>query len=111
MVSIMQNNGDGNMIKNSTFKKIISIIVIVNLMVFLTGCGGTKVIKKPQPWEITKPLATASDQNISATLIWVIVRDGPGTWAKNADWDEYLIYVDNESRETIQFIDITVVDS
>jgi hypothetical protein len=112
MVSIMhEKNGDGNMTKNSTFKKIISIIVIVNLMVFLTGCGGTKVIKEPKPLEITKPLAEGSDQNISATLIWVIVRDGPGTWAKNADWDEYLLKVINETENNIQIINVDIVDS
>jgi hypothetical protein len=106
-----EKNGDGNMTKNSTFKKIISIIAIVNLMVFLTGCGGAKVLKKPQPLENTQPLATASDQHVSATLIWVIVRDGPGTWAKNADWDEYLVNVVNETENDIQIIDVIIVDS
>ncbi len=33
------------------------------------------------------------------TLDWVIVRGGPGTWAKNADWDEYLIRVRNRGDE------------
>ena len=99
------------MTKKSTFKKIISILVIFNLIGLLTGCGGTKVLKKPQPLEITKPLATTSDQNVLATLNWVIVRDGPGTWAQNADWDEYLVNVVNESEELIQIIDVTIVDS
>ena len=112
MVSIMlEKNGDGNMTKNSTFKKIISILVIFNLIGLLTGCGGTKVLKKPQPLENTLPLATASDQHVSATLIWVIVRDGPGTWAKNADWDEYLVNVVNETENDIQIIDVIIVDS
>ena len=79
--------------------------------VILSGCGGTKILKEPLALEITKPLVTASDQNVSAELIWVIIRDGPGTWAKNADWDEYLVNVVNESREMIQIIDVTIVDS
>jgi hypothetical protein len=112
MVSIMlEKKGDGNMTKNSTFKKIISILVIFNLIGLLTGCGGTKVLKKPQPLENTQPLATASDQHVSATLIWVIVRDGPGSWAKNADWDEYLIKVINETENDIQIINVNIVDS
>lgn len=106
-----EKNGDGNMTKRSTLQKIISIIVIINLLCFLTGCGGTKVLKKPHPLENTQPIATASDQHVSATLIWVIVRDGPGTWAKNADWDEYLINIVNESGKSIQIIDVTIVDS
>jgi hypothetical protein len=79
--------------------------------VILSGCGGTKILKEPRPLEITQPLVTTSDQNVSAELIWVIVRDGPGTWARNADWDEYLVNVVNESGEMIQIIDVTIVDS
>ena len=99
------------MSKQTSFQKIISILVIINLIGALTGCGGTKVLKKPQAYEVKKPLAEASDQNISATLIWVIVRDGPGTWAKNADWDEYILNVVNETEEPIQIMDVTIVDS
>jgi hypothetical protein len=79
--------------------------------VILSGCGGTKILKEPVALEITQPLATASDQNVSAELIWVIVRDGPGTWAEYADWDEYLVNVVNESGEAIQIIDVAIVDS
>ena len=77
----------------------------------LAGCGGTKVLKESQPIQTTKPLAAASDQQVSATLDWVIVRDGPGTWAKNADWDEYLLRVNNQSEQSIQVTRLLVVDS
>ena len=77
----------------------------------LAGCGGTKVLKEAQPMQTTKPLAAASDQQVSATLDWVIVRDGPGTWAKNADWDEYLLRVNNQSEQSIQVTRLLVVDS
>ena len=99
------------MTKCNVFHKIISALIIINLIMLLAGCGGTKVLSEPQPLENTQPLATAGDQNVSATLIWVIVRDGPGTWAKNADWDEYLVNVMNGSGESIQIIDVTIVDS
>jgi hypothetical protein len=77
----------------------------------LFGCGGTKVLKDPEPMVVTQPLATALDQSLQATLGWVIVRDGPGTWAKTADWDEYLINVRNVSRDSVQVSKITIVDS
>ena len=57
----------------------------------LFGCGGTKVLKESRPMQITQPLGLASDQQKKATLDWVIIRDEPGMWAKNADWDEYLL--------------------
>ncbi len=79
--------------------------------VMLSGCGGTKVLKESQPIQTTQPLATVSDQRVSAILDWVIVRDGPGTWAKNADWDEYLLRVSNLSDQPIQVTRLIVVDS
>ena len=79
--------------------------------VMLSGCGGTKVLKESQPIQTTRPLATVSDQQVTAILDWVIVRDGPGTWAKNADWDEYLLRVSNLSDQPIQVTRVIVVDS
>ncbi len=81
------------------------------LLLGLSGCGGTKVLKEPEPLVVTRPLAKASDQHLSATLNWVIFRDGPGTWAKNVDWDEYMIGVENLSGDSLQVTSITVVDS
>jgi len=77
----------------------------------LAGCGGTKVLKESQPIESTQPLATVSDQRVTATLDWVIVRDGPGTWARNANWDEYLLRVSNQSDQPIQVTELVVIDS
>jgi hypothetical protein len=65
------------------------------LIVCLSGCGGTKVLKEPEPLAITQSIANASDDALSARLDWIIYRDGPGTWAKNVDWDEYMIGVKN----------------
>ena len=67
--------------------------------------------KDPEALVVPQPLATASDQNLSATLDWVIFRDGPGTWARNVDWDEYLIRVYNSGDDSIQLTNITVIDS
>jgi len=69
------------------------------------------VLKEPEPLVVTGSLATASDQYLSATLDWVIFRDGPGTWAKNVDWDEYMIGVENLGGDSLQLTNITVVDS
>ncbi len=92
-------------------KKLLFQSSVLMLLLALSGCGGTKVLKEPEPLVVTQSLATASDQYFSATLDWVIVRDGPGTWAKNVDWDEYLIGVQNLSNESLEVTNITVVDS
>ncbi len=87
------------------------IVAAAATALLLAACGGTKVLKEAQSIQTTRPLAATSDQRVTATLDWVIVRDGPGTWAKNADWDEYLIRVRNLSDQPIQVTRVTVVDS
>jgi hypothetical protein len=77
----------------------------------LAGCGGSRVLKEPKPIVITQSLATASDQHVSATLDWVVVRDGDGTWAKNSYWDEYLLRISNKSGQPIRLTGLIVVDS
>lgn len=88
-----------------------AIILSVLLLLGLNGCGGSKVLKESEPLAVTQSLVTASDQRLAAALDWVIVRDGPGTWAKNVDWDEYLIRVQNLSDEPIRVTNIAVFDS
>ena len=87
---------------------ILSGLVITSL---LTGCGGSKILRNPVAVDTQAALVAASDGTISADLDWVIVRDGPGTWAKNADWDEYLIQVRNLSSSDITIEAVVVYDS
>lgn len=81
------------------------------LLLMLMGCGGTKLLKEPEPLVVAQALATSSDAQLSVTLDWVIYRDGPGTWAKNVDWDEYLIRVEHLGDADIQIKSINVTDS
>ena len=80
-------------------------------LIFVTGCGGAKVLKEPEPLEVVNPLATATDDAIAISLYWVIFRDGPGAWAKNVDWDEYLLSMRNLTKDPLQIAEISVVDS
>lgn len=91
--------------------KKISLLMTCALVVVLTGCGGAKVLKKPEPLKTTQPLAVASDPRLATTLDWVIVRAGPGTWAKNADWDEYLLRFKNLTDSPMQITNVWVYDS
>jgi len=88
------------------------LVLAVGIMsIIVAGCGGVRLLKEPQPQQTTQPLATAADDNVTSTLDWVIVRNGPGAWAKNADWDEYLLRIHNSSVEPILVTNITVMDS
>lgn len=83
-------------------------------VVSLTACGGgTKLIR---PSQVSAPapqrvLAQADDGRLAARVDWVIVRNGAGAWARNADWDEYLLRLDNRSGQSVEITGIAVVDS
>ena len=88
------------------------ILLLVAFLGFgIAGCGGTKLLKEPIPLDATQILAASANERIAVNLDWVIVRDGPGSWARNADWDEYLLSVGNVSEQPIEITDIFVVDS
>jgi len=90
---------------------IISRTCCLLMLLGLAACGGTKVLKEPKSLVITEPLASNTDQHLSATLDWVIFRDGPGTWAKNVDWDEYMFRVRYLGADSVQLTSIVVMDS
>jgi len=81
------------------------------LLTILTACGGSRLLKDSEPLVLNQPLAQAQDYYTTIYLDWVIVRDGPGTWAKNANWDEYLLRVQNDSQQTFEVMSVRVWDS
>ena len=100
-----------NCVGTESMKGLLYPFNFVLVLALVSGCGGTKVLKEPQPLAIAQSIAVASDDALSARLDWIIYRDGPGTWAKNVDWDEYMIGVRNITGESLQVTDIDVVDS
>ena len=85
--------------------------VVVVFVVLITGCVGTKLLDEPTLLPERNSLATVRDAVMAATLDWVIVRDGPGTWAKNADWDEYLLRLENRSTTNLRITEVYIEDS
>lgn len=79
--------------------------------VAMSACGGSSMVKEPETLQTTKPVASNCDDDICANIDWVIVRNGPGSWAKNATWDEYLIRVANQTEQSVTVQRVTVIDS
>ena len=77
----------------------------------LSACAYNKKLDQPVPLEPKSAIASASDVRLSARIDAVIVRDGPGSWSKNADWDEYLLHVHATSGWSLDITRVVVVDS
>lgn len=89
----------------------VRVALLCATLLALAGCGGSKLIRNARPPVPTQALVEAADSQLAARLDWVIVRDGPGAWAKNADWDEYLIRVRNLGESPVRITGVVVVDS
>lgn len=88
------------------------IILVLVISAFSLSCGGgAKVLKEPQQIETTRPLASAKNPEIAVDLDWIIVSNGPGSWAQNAYWDEYLISVHNPLSQSLAITEVAVFDS
>jgi hypothetical protein len=82
----------------------------------LAACGGgTKLIKHPAQDAaamLSAPaVVQADDGTLRASLHAVVLRNGPGSWARNADWDEYYLQVTNLSTAPLQLTGAAVFDS
>lgn len=78
----------------------------------MSACGGTRLVKDAPPTpRPARPLAAATDASLGVRLDWVVLRNGPGAWAINADWDEYLMQLDNHAAGPISVTRIVVRDS
>jgi hypothetical protein len=69
------------------------------------------MLKDPDRVVLEEPLVTNADSRLNVKLDFVIVRGGPGTWARNAYWDEYLLRIENRTDQPIQLVRVYVVDS
>lgn len=77
----------------------------------LAACGGARLVRHPTPPPPAQAIAVAQDERLEAAVVFVIVRNGAGAWAKNADWDEYLLSVRNRSGEPLRITGAMLVDS
>ena len=87
------------------------VCVLAAAAVTLAGCGGTAMLKEPQPLVSSRPLAEAKDDRIFALIDTVIIRNGPGAWARDAEWDEYLIRIRSLSDEPVEVREIVIFDA
>lgn len=48
---------------------------ILFVLLFLVGCSGAKLVKEPEIIQTSQPLAMTTDDAITASLYWVVVRN------------------------------------
>lgn len=87
------------------------ILIIVFMNVCLSSCYGPRLNKKhEESISNNNVLAVVSDINLKIKLDELMVRNTQGSWAKDANWDEYKFIIDNLSNQNITIENITVID-
>lgn len=77
---------------------------LIALCSLLSACSPQlQMVKEPIAEQIPdyRWAATAPD-GLTVTVHTVLVRNGPGSWVRDADWDEYILTVKNSSRSAMK---------
>ncbi len=78
----------------------------------LGGCaGGQKLLKEPVPVTREAPLVSDQNAHLAVSLDWIVVPGGPGSWARNAQWDQYQLSLQRLVAEPVVISAVRVVDS
>jgi hypothetical protein len=78
--------------------------VIVGLCWFavaggVDGCASSRLLKQPLPSAAIATTPVSTTDGIAVSVQALIVRNGGGSWLKNANWDEYVLKIVNESGD------------
>jgi hypothetical protein len=86
-------------------------VLVPILLEFLTACSsGTSMLQEPL-YQLQSPRITnAADFNLDASLHGLITVNSPGSFARNAIWDEYRIGFANLSGEALSIQQIAIYD-
>jgi hypothetical protein len=81
-----------------------SIVGSLAVCLVLGGCAvKSRVLKEPLPTPVTDLKWTAAaPEGITLELDQVIVRNSGGSWVRDANWDEYVLMVRNDSGMPVE---------
>jgi hypothetical protein len=87
------------------------VLIFMLVPAVLAGCGGTKVLREARPLEQTSALLAQSDGRVHVSLDSVVVRNGPGSWARDANWDEYRFRVRSATGGGVRLTGVHLLDA
>lgn len=92
--------------------KTISMLMLASaIAATVSACGtSTKMLKAPVAGAPAM-LGAARDHALEIRVDGLVVRDGPGSWARHAYWDEYRVTLVNRDAAALTIQDVAVIDS
>jgi hypothetical protein len=91
----------------------LSLWVVFPLVVFLTGCVSAKYKLLPEKSRTPQTSTTLASDNpqLSAAISALIVFKGPGSWKREAYWDEYVVTVKQQGKSPVILQSATIEDA
>jgi CDP-diacylglycerol--serine O-phosphatidyltransferase len=87
------------------------LLAVVSVAIALAGCVATKYEKAAQDTPPPVPLnLVAAQPPIELALRTVIVYNGPGSWKREALWDEYVVTIHNRGAKPLTIAASALVD-
>ena len=85
-------------------RRLLAIIgALTSLTALLDGCASSRLLKNSQPpTEIDVGWAASAPEGITLEVHQLIFRNSGGSWLKNANWDEYVLAIRNDSQDAIE---------
>ena len=75
----------------------------MSLIALLDGCASSRLIKNPQPpTKADVGWAASGSEGITLDVHQLIFRNAAGSWVKNANWDEYVLTIKNDSQNAME---------
>jgi hypothetical protein len=69
----------------------------------LEGCASSRLLKNPQPSAATDVGSSATaPEGLTVTMHQLIIRNSGGSWVRDANWDEYVLTIKNDSQDAIE---------
>ena len=85
-------------------RRLLSLVgALVPLTILLNGCASSRLIKNPPPPTATDVgWAASGPGGVTLDVHQLIFRDSAGSWVKKANWDEYVLTVENDSQDVVK---------
>jgi hypothetical protein len=74
----------------------------------LFGCASSRVLKNPRPAEADLGWTATAPDGVKLEVNELIFRNGGGSWVKDANWDEYVLTIENDSPGAIEIQGISL---
>jgi hypothetical protein len=78
------------------------VVALASLSALLDGCASSRLIKNPPPPGTDVGWAASGPGGITLEVHQLIFRDSGGSWVKKANWDEYVLTVENDSQDVVE---------